>query len=46
MSKFYMYTIYIDEYTSAKERLMSATCDGDMINEVDVYQTMEGEELK
>jgi hypothetical protein len=41
-----MYTIYIDEYTSDKERLLSATCDGDMINEVVVYQTMEREELK
>lgn len=46
MSKFYIYTIYIDEYTSANERIRSSTCDGDMINEVDVYQTMEGEESK
>ena len=46
MSKFYIYTIYIDEHISVNERIRSSTCDADMINEVDVYQTMEGEELK
>ena len=37
---------YIDEQISVNERIRSSTCDADTINEVDVYQTMEGEELK
>ena len=36
----------LDEHISVNERIRSSTCDADMINEVDVYQTMEGEELK
>ena len=40
--KFYMCTIYIDESTW-KERIKTATCDTDMINEVVLYHTMEEE---